>query len=137
MASFAATVGQWAEKVEGALEAVFKEAAQELVSQLNQLAPVDTGFLRSSLMASTTAMPALTRANPGMSVPADLGDILLVINSADLGDTIYLGYTANYAAFVHFGAQGRAPRPWVTMVAQRWEMIVAEKAVEVRRRLGL
>lgn len=137
MASFAATVGQWAEKAEGALEAVFKEAAQELVSQLNQLAPVDTGFLRSSLMASTTAMPALIRANSGMSVPADLGDILLVINSADLGDTIYLGYTANYAAFVHFGAQGRSPRPWVTIVAQRWEMIVAEKAGEVRRRLGL
>jgi hypothetical protein len=138
MASFAATVGQWAQKVEGALEAVFKEAAQELVSQLNQLVPVgETGFLRSSLMASTSAMPTLTRANPGMAVPADLGDILLVINSADLGDTIYLGYTANYAAFVHFGAQGRTPRPWVTMVAQRWEMIVAEKATEVRRRLGL
>lgn len=117
---------------------MFKEAAQELVSQLNQLVPVgETGFLRSSLMASTTAMPTLTRANPGMSVPADIGDILLVINSADLGDTIYLGYTANYAAFVHFGAQGRTPRPWVTMVAQRWEMIVAEKATEVRRRLGL
>ena len=137
MASFAATVGQWAEKVEGALEAVFKEAAQELVSQLSQLAPVDTGFLRASLMASTTAMPRLNRANPGMAMPADLGGIMLVINSADLGDTIYLGYTANYASFVHFGAQGRAPRPWVTMVAQRWEMIVAEKATEVRRRLGL
>jgi hypothetical protein len=136
--SFAATIGAWAQKVDGALEAVFKEAAQELVSQLNQLVPVgETGFLRSSLMASTTAMPTLTRANPGMSVPADLGDILLVINSADLGDTIYLGYTANYAAFVHFGAQGRTPRPWVTMVAQRWEMIVAEKAGEVQRRLGL
>lgn len=136
MSSFAATVGQWAQKVDGALEAVFKEAAQDLVSQLNVLVPVgETGFLRSSLMASTTAMPSLTRANPGISVPGDLGDILLVINSADLGDTLYLGYTANYAAFVHFGAQGRTPRPWVTMVAQRWEMIVAEKATEVRRRL--
>ncbi|WP_395449905.1 HK97 gp10 family phage protein [Aminobacter sp. UC22_36] len=138
MGSFSTTVGQWAQKVEGAVEAVFKEAAQELVSQLNQLVPVgETGFLRASLMASTTAMPTLTRANPGISVPADLGDILLVINSADLGDTIYLGYTANYAAFVHFGAQGRTPRPWVTMVAQRWEMIVAEKARDVKARLGL
>lgn len=36
-------------------------------------------------------------------MPADLGDILLGINSADLGDTIYLGYTANYAEFMHFG----------------------------------
>ncbi|MDR7032939.1 HK97 gp10 family phage protein [Mesorhizobium sp. BE184] len=137
MASFAATVGNWCQKVPNALEVVFKEAAQELVSQLGQLAPVDTGFLRASLMASTTAMPQLTRANPGVSVPADLGDIVLVINGADLGDTIYLGYTANYAAFVAYGAQGRAPRPWVTLAAQRWPMIVDEVAARVKQRLGL
>ncbi|TPL06683.1 HK97 gp10 family phage protein [Mesorhizobium sp. B2-4-11] len=135
--SFAATVGAWAAKVPNALEAVFKESAQELVSQLNELVPVDTGFLRASLMASTSAMPQLTRANAGVPVPSDLGDIVLVIAGADLGDTLYLGYTANYAAYVHYGAQGRAPRPWVTMVAQRWEMIAAEKAAEVKSRLGL
>jgi hypothetical protein len=135
--AFAATVGNWCEKVPNALEIVFKESAQELVSQLNQLVPRDTGFLAASLMASTTAMPALTRANPGVAVPSDLGDILLVINGADLGDIIYLGYTANYAAYVHYGARGNPPRPWVTMVAQRWEMIVADKAREVKARLGL
>ena len=70
-------------------------------------------------------------------MPADLTDILLVINSADLGDTIYLGYTANYAAYVHYGARDNAPRPWVTMVAQRWTAIVAEKAADVRSRFGL
>lgn len=137
MASFAATVGSWANKVDGALEAVFKEAAQELVTQLNQLVPRDTGFLAASLMASTTAMPQMTRANPGAAVPADLGDIVLVIAGADLGDTIYLGYTANYAAHVHYGARGNAPRPWVTMVAQRWIAIVEAKAAEVKHRMGL
>lgn len=138
MASFAATVGAWCERVPNALEVVFKESAQELVSELNKLVPVGgTGFLRASLMASTTAMPQLTRANSGVSVPADLGDIVLVINGADLGDTIYLGYTANYAAHVHYGARGNAARPWVTMVAQRWESIVAAKAAEVKARLGL
>lgn len=86
-----ATVGSWATKVEGALEAVFKESAHELVSQLNELAPVDTGFLRASMMASTTAMPQMTRANPGAAVPGDLGDIVLVVAGADLGDTIHLG----------------------------------------------
>lgn len=135
--SFAATVGAWCEKVPNALEMVFKESAQELVSQLNDLVPVDTGFMRASLMASTSAMPQLTRANPGVAVPSDLGDILLVINGAELGDTIYLGYTANYAAYVHYGARGRPPRPWVTMVAQRWVMIVEAKAAEVKQRLGL
>ncbi|WP_181175716.1 HK97 gp10 family phage protein [Mesorhizobium sp. B2-3-4] len=149
MASFAAQVGDWCAKVPVALEIVFKEAAQELVSQMDQLVADEiydtppapgykrTGFLRASLMASTTAMPTLSRNNPGVPVPADLGDVILVINGADLGDTVYLGYTANYAAFVHYGAQGRTPRPWVTMVAQRWVMIVEAKAAEVKRRLGL
>lgn len=85
---------------------MFKESAQELVNELYRLVPVgDTGFLRSSLMASATAMPQMTRANPGVVVPADLGDIVLVIAGADLGDTIYLDYTADYAAYVHYGAR--------------------------------
>ncbi|QAZ45953.1 HK97 gp10 family phage protein [Mesorhizobium sp. Pch-S] len=149
MASFSAQVGAWAAKVDGALEAVFKESAQELVNTMDQLL-VDmvykgppspnynrTGFLRASLMASTTAMPQLTRDNPGVPVPADLGDVILVIAGADLGDTIYLGVTASYGAMVHYGARGQAPRPWVTLAAQRWTAIVATKASEVRSRLGL
>lgn len=156
--SFAAQVGQWAAKAEGALEAVFKESAQELVIQMDGLLesmvygsrvggvemPLAkrggykrTGFLRASLMASKEAMPALTRENPGVTVPTDLDPVILVINSADLGDTLYLGYTANYSAFVHYGARGASPRPWVSLVAQRWTMIVEAKAAEVKKRMGL
>ncbi|MGB3898187.1 MAG: HK97 gp10 family phage protein [Mesorhizobium sp.] len=148
--SFAATVGDWCQKVPDALEIVFKESAQELVSQLDQLVadmiydqpPASSGykrtsFLRASLMASTEAMPTLSRENLGVVVPVDLQPVILVINGADLGDTLYLGYTANYAAYVHYGARGAAPRPWVTMVAQRWVAIVEAKATEVKARLGL
>jgi hypothetical protein len=66
-------------------------------------------------MASPGAMPQLTRDNPGASVPADIVDVVLVINGADFGEVRYLGYTANYAAFVRYGAQGRSPRQWVTL----------------------
>ncbi|MER8532115.1 HK97 gp10 family phage protein [Mesorhizobium sp. M1005] len=147
--AFAASVGDWVLKVRGAIEAIFQESAQELVSQLDQLL-VDmvydqpqsagytrTGFLRASLMASTTAMPQLTSDNPGASVPADLGEVVLVISGADLGEVLYLGYTANYAAYVHYGARGAAPRPWVDLVAQRWVAIVEAKSAEVKQRLGL
>lgn len=150
MASFAATVGNWANKVPRALEVVFKESAQELVEQLQTLLtdmvydqPVGpsgylrTGFLRASLVASTTAMPQMIRENPGVTLPPDLGEIVLVINGMDENDTLYLGYTANYAAYVHYGANGRPARPWITLVAQRWETIVTAKAAEVKRRLGL
>jgi hypothetical protein len=135
--SFSATIEGWARKVEGAFDVLFREAAQELVSELNSLVPFDTGFLRNSLMASTTAMPALTRENPGGPGTDGLAEIVLVIAGTEAGDVLYLGYTANYAAYVHYGANGRPGRPWVSMVAQRWESIVATKAAEVRARLGL
>lgn len=137
MTTFEAAVGEWARKVEGAFDVVFKEAAQELVSELNTLVPIDTGFLRNSLRASTGSMPLLTRENPGGPGPDEMAEIVLVIAGAEAGDTLYLGYTANYAAHVHYGANGRPGRPWVAMVAQRWQTIVAAKATEVRSRLGL
>lgn len=136
--TFAAQVGDWARKVEGAFDVVFKEAAQEVVSELNTLVPVDTGFLRASLMASTTEMPRLSVDNPGVPVAApDFGQIELVIAGAEAGDVIYLGYSARYGLYVHAGANGRPGRPWVAMVAQRWQAIVSAKAAEVRSRLGL
>ncbi len=137
MGTFAATVGDWAHSVEGALEVIFKESAQELVTQLNVLVPIDTGFLRASLRASTASMPVLSLDNPGGAHSIDVGQIELVIMGADIGDTVYLGYTAKYGAHVHYGANGRPGRPWVDMVAQRWASIVAAKSAEVKSRLGL
>ena len=137
MTSFAAAVGDWAHAVEGALEVIFKESVQELVTQLNALVPIDTGFLRASLRASTASMPVLSLENPGGAHQIDAGQIDLVIMGADIGDTIYLGYTAKYGAHVHYGANGRSGRPWVDMVAQRWASIVAGKSAEVKARLGL
>ncbi|WP_240233616.1 HK97 gp10 family phage protein [Devosia lacusdianchii] len=137
MATFEAEVAEWARKVQGAELLIFQESAQELVSQLTALTPVDTGFLRSSLRASTAAMPVMSLDNPGAGAfNVDVGEISLVIAGADIGDTIYLGYTANYGAYIHYGANGRAGRPWVAMVAQRWQQIVNEQASEVRSRLG-
>ena len=150
MPSFSAQVGAWAKKVRGAQHVILQEAAQELVEEADQLlvrmvyeAPPAasgykrTGFLRASMVASKTAMPTLSRENPGVPVPADLTDVVLVINSFEPGETLYLGITANYGAFVHFGTQNQPPRPWVTMAAQRWPEIVNRVAARVKARLGL
>lgn len=147
---FEAAVAEWAHAVEGALEVVFRESVQELVTEMDELLvqtvyaqpPAEsgyrrTGFLRASLVASTAAMPQLVRDNPGVPVPADLGDVMLIITGTDLGETIYLGYTANYAAYVHYSANGEKGRPWVTMAAQRWPAIVARVSAQVKARLGL
>ena len=135
--SFAAQVEDWVRDVKQAEEIIFKESVQEVVTQLNALVPVDTGFLRSSLQASTSAMPMLTRENPGGPDPTNAGEIVLVIAGADLGDTIYLGYTAKYGAYVAYGANGHPGRPWVQMTAQKWPTIVGAVAARVKARLGL
>lgn len=145
---FSAQVGEWAAKVKEAQEAIFKGAVQELVLQFDEQitemvydTPESpsyrrTDFLRTSLMASTEAIPQL-RDNPGAAIADYFGEVVLVINEAEIGDTIYLGYTARYGAYVHYGTSKMSPRPWVTLVVQRWAEIVAAKAAEVKAAFGL
>lgn len=149
MASFSAQIGAWAAKVEGAIEAVFRESVQELVEQADQLLadmvyaqpPASsgykrTGFLRSSVKVSTASMPLANRPQ-GVPDTGYMAEIEVQITGADVGEVIYIGWTAEYAGFVHWGANGAAPRPWVSMVAQRWQAIVDVKAAELKARLGL
>lgn len=152
--NFAASVADWCHNVEGATEAVFKESALAIAEEADQILvqlvysqPVSpsgyrrTGFLRSSLMASTSQMPSINpAANPGGagSYSFNAEEIAAVIAGAELGGPpIYLGYVAAYSGMVHYGANGQSPRPWVTMAAQRWPSIVEAKANELRGRLGL
>ena len=144
--SFSASVAAWAENVEGAVEVVFKEAAQEVVEEMQKPTGqggrmrVDTGFLRASLLASTTAMPTIkANSNPveGGSYAPDFAQIEAVIAGADIGDTLYFGYTAAYAAHREYGANGQPADAFVRMAAQNWPIIVDRKAAEIRARLGL
>lgn len=149
--SFSAVIGDWCRRVPEAIDAVLRNSAQRLAKEIDaeldrqvyQAPPAPsgyqrTGFLRASFVASTSAMPQLIRDNPGAAVNADaMGPIVLVINGWDGGGTLYLGVTASYGAAVHFGANGVSPRPWITIVAQRWPQIVAEESALVRQRFGL
>lgn len=147
--TFAAKVAEWAGKIPEATEAVFKGSAQELVRQLSDElerliyeTPESpnykrTKFLQASLVASTSEMPRARLDNPGRPVQPEFGTIELVINDLEAGQVLYLGYTANYGPYVHYGTDGMPPRPWVTLVAQRWQQIVAEQAAIVRKRFGL
>lgn len=149
MASFSAQIGAWAARVEGAIESVFRESVQELVEQADQLLadmvyaqpPASsgykrTGFLRSSVKVSTVSMPLANRPQ-GVPDTGYMAEIEVQITGADIGEIIYIGWTAEYSGFVHWGANGTAPRPWVSMVAQRWQAIVDVKAAELKARLGL
>lgn len=122
------------------MTAVFRQSAQEVAEQVKRTRSegghmrVKTGFLRSSLMASTSQMPGI---NP-MAKPADDAadnsfapdpGVTLVIAGADIGQTIYLGFTAAYAR----------PREYqdgfVRLTAQRWKQIVEESVALIKSRV--
>jgi hypothetical protein len=144
--TFAAQVADWVRKVEGAEERLFKESVEVLADKAQVPRSeggrmrINTGFLRASLMASTSAMPLIDPKKvpvKGQTYSYDAGVIEAVIAGSELGDTIYLGYTAAYAGHREYGARGQGPDAFVRTAAQQWPQIVDEKAAELKSRLGL
>lgn len=119
------------------MDAVRKESVQRVVTTMQTPVakggnmPVDTGFLRSSLMASTTAMPQIRESGGDTGEP-----ISLVIAGWKSGQTFYAGYTANYASHVEYGSRGRPARRFVGLAVQQWQQIVEQVAREARSRAG-
>lgn len=122
--TFAAQVKFWTDKAERQAEAIFQQSANDVLAEAQRPVgeggqmPVDTGFLRRSLVTEVVG--------GGRAEGAD--GYAFVITGAELGDVIEATWTANYARFVHDGARGRAPRPWITLAAMDWERIVNANA---------
>jgi hypothetical protein len=95
---------------------------------------VDTGFLRNSFNVTLNAPDLRVTMNEGGGMGGSIGDYALTIASADLGDTIFGMFTANYAGYVHYGANGRPGRLFVDLAAQRWPSIVAANAAKLSGR---
>ena len=143
MTTFSATVDSWVRKSDARMEAVRKESVRRLVNII--LTPtgkggrlrVDTGFMRSSFMASTSAMPQLFREKPpGDNFDFDEASFTVALAGWQAGDPFFGGFTANYAGHREFGSRGQPADLMVTMAAQRWQQIVAEAARELRSRAG-
>lgn len=125
--TFTAAIKGWNAKVVRNAELVFQSASQRVVgvAQLPRAQGgrmrVDTGFLRNSLVTQLNGSTMLTG-----------GDAYsLVIAQAQIGDRIFAGWTASYAAAREFGARGQAPDYFMRGAAQQWQAIVNEEARKV------
>ena len=141
--TFSAQVGKWVSQSQARMDAVRKKSVERVVEII--LTPqgkggrlrVDTGFMRSSFMASTSSMPQLFREKPpGDNFDFDEASFTLVLAGWRAEDKLYAGFTANYAGHREFGSRGQPADLMVTMAAQRWPQIVAEVARELRSRAG-
>lgn len=117
--NFANQVAAFAEKARRRQTGIFRASAQALAEMANVPRaqggnmPVDTGFLRNSLAASSSGMPATGAAPPQV-----------VLLSLQAGATIYIGWTANYAIYMEYRYG------FARLAAQNWNSIVARATQE-------
>jgi hypothetical protein len=146
--TFSAKVSAWAAKSKDRMVAV-RNTAVERVVEIAQTPiaaggalPVDTGFLRASLQATTGAAVPAKRGKPGQggAFSYDPGDLTLVLAGATLDDVITIAWTADYARHVEYGARGRPGRAFMRLAAQQWPRAVSEASAgveaSVRNRRG-
>ena len=95
--------------------------------------PVDTGFLWHSFQMSTAGLPPL-RENPSGrgDYTYEPGPVNAVITNAELGQTLYGGYGAKYAAKVNYGYGYM----FVDMALQQWPQIVNQVVQDLKGRIG-
>lgn len=148
--SFSAQVDAWVKQVKTREVAVFKESAQRVISEMQTpegaggRMPVDTGFLRASIQA-TLGAPATGFLSPLVDAPSpDAGQVALVIAGAELGDTIFATYGAEYARRQEYGFVGedslgrsynQAGKGFVRSAAQKWPQIVGQVSAELKTRI--
>lgn len=99
--------------------------------------PVDTGFLRASLVATLGKTPSgELRDNPtGRARTYNAAKINATIAQATLESGISFAYTASYAYYVEMGARGRSGRRFVALAVQRWPQIVSRSARSLEARI--
>ena len=82
-------------------------------------------------------MPQIDSANKGAKdqrYAADFGNITLVIAGAQLGQTIYIGWTAAYILPLEYGHSQQAPAGFVRIAAAQWQRIVNDVTAEAKTR---
>jgi len=135
--SFRAAIDDWVRQSEARILAVFRESSKRVISNCQERIPIDTGYARASIQVSLDGfVPTEARSNRDADKRyADTTPVAIaVIAGATLEDTIFIGWTANYAIFLENGHSQQAPGGFVAISAQEWPFIVAQVTAEAKER---
>lgn len=123
---FSAQIKGWSEKAIRNAENVIKDAGQDLfeeaqrpVSQGGSM-PVDTGFLRNSLVSQLN----------GSAMGTGATSYVFALAGFKLGDTMFGGWTAEYAEHVNYGTSKMQGRFYVDLAAQKWQLFINKAAAK-------
>ena len=127
-----ATLDQWVRKAERRIDAVLKDATQSVVAvaQVTKAKggkmPVDTGNLRNSLQSSVA----------GGASGQGASSYILAAAGMKGGDVATFTWTAEYAAAVNNGNNGRPGAHFVEGAVDQWPAIVLSSTAKAKARVG-
>lgn len=139
--SFALEIEEWTIEAKNYTKRVWQNSVLDFVEYMQLPVyvggnmPVLTGFLRSSLLCSTSPVAAGTMEKPGgdtMSFDWDPSDVESVILGAKVGQTLYMGYGAVYAGVAEYGGPDRPARGFQRLAVQEWPEILADNIARLR-----
>jgi len=126
------TLDQWTKKTQRRIDAVLKDATQSVVAvaQVTKAKggrmPVDTGNLRNSLISSVAGGAA------------GQGEESYIMAAAGIkgGDVATFTWTAEYAAAVNNGREGRPGAHFVEGAVDQWPAIVRASIAKAKAAVG-
>lgn len=127
---FNASLGAWAKQTQANLDALVRQATQQLAENVIQSTPVDTGFLRGSWQPSI-GEPATSQGKMDPSGAGTLAQIGLTIARLKAGGQFWFLNNAAYALHVEYGTSRMAGRYYVQSNVKRWPQIVNATAAEL------
>lgn len=137
---FKTNIDKWVAQSEQRILAVWKESTKLTIRKAQERIPVDTGFARASIQASLESMPPI---ESGKSKPLtgtfqyNSSPVVLVIANAKLGQTIYVGWTANYVQALENGHSKQAPSGFVGLAALEWDATVKQVTEILKQQNGV
>lgn len=141
-ARFASKVDEWVMATQQRVTAVLRESARRVIEEMQRPVneggnmPIDTGFLRASLVVVVNGNPPIAnRISDGRRYAYNASTIVLEIAKFNAGDRMVAAYTANYARHLEYGSQGRAGRGFTRLASQQWGRIVQEVTAEAKARV--
>lgn len=137
---FLQSVNKWTKATKERSEEAFQIGVLDFAIELNDTAPIDTGFLRSSL---TAGINGSVPQGPNAEYGSNYNDqrLLSVISQLKLGDKVSLVYQAPYARRLEYGFTGfdslgrqfnQSGRFWITAAGQKYRSIMRRAATRLR-----
>ena len=116
------------------VETIVRESAKKLFSKIILDTPIDTGELKGDWSASLLKPNTSPTGSLDLVGYTTIASVNSELASFQMGQTIFLSNTKQYAYTVEFGSSRQAPTGMLRVNAIRWSNIVNSTATEYKNK---